>query len=122
MGKRFFWAGAVCLLLAACDSSSPPTTQKPMFTDAFKADISARIQEARNSGLIKKLDAQVGKVWIEELTWGSVNVELKENMTKAIAAYCAIQQNTDYMAVDVMGWMSGRKLGSYSTLGGFKVY
>jgi len=112
----------LCMALAACNSGGTPPTPKPMFSDAFKVDISARIQEAQKSGLIKKIDAQIGKVWIQELTWASINVELKEDMTRTIAAYCAIQQNTEYLSVDVIGWMTGKKLGSYSTLGGFKVY
>ena len=87
-----------------------------------RAVIEAAINRAVSEGLIKKLDAQAGKAWIAELTWASIDSEVKENITKVLAAYCAIQKNTEYQSVDIKGWQSGKKLGSYTSFGGFKVY
>ena len=113
---------ALFLTLAACDSASHPVQKKPMFSATDRANIIAKVQEAQNNGLIKKLDADLDKAWISELTWVSIDSEVKENMARVLAAYCAIQKNIEYLSVDIIGWQSGKKLASYSSFGGFKVY
>jgi hypothetical protein len=96
--------------------------KKPLFSATEKANVIAGTQKAQANGLIKKLDVRAGKAWIEDLTWASIDSEVKENMTRTLAAYCAIQKDTAYLSVEIMGWQSGKKLGSYTSFSGFKVY
>ena len=109
-------------ILLAPPEKGTSVQKKPLFSVTEKANVITGVQKAQASGLIKKLDAQAGKAWIAELTWASIDSEVKENITRVLAAYCAIQKNTEYLSVDIMGWQSGKKLGSYTSLGGFKVY
>ena len=96
--------------------------KQPSISISYRADIEAAINRAISEGLIKKIDARAGRVWIQELAWISIDSEVKEKMTRVIAAYCAIQKNTEYQSIDIMGWISGKKLASYTSFGGFKVY
>lgn len=127
-------AGIGCLALVAIiviaslsgvfDSGSPsaPAAKKELIPPAAWAKIEAAVNTSLQQGLIKKLDVQAGKAWIDDGVWNMSNAEVKENLTTSLATYCAVKKNEEYRSVDIIGWQSGKKIGSYSSWSGFKVY
>ena len=58
------------------------------------------------------------KAWIALAAWMSCDAQLKEKLTKNLAAYC----NPKYPSIWILDKQSGRKLASYGPLQGFEAY
>lgn len=99
-----------------------PAAKKELISKEAWAKIETAVNESLKQGLIQKIDVEAGKVWIEEMTWNLSNAEVKENMTTILATYCAVKKNQEYRSVEIIGWRSAKKLASYSSWNGFKVY
>lgn len=79
----------------------------------------AAIEKLQREGLLR-LDcgAADAKAWIAPVAWMSCDAQLKENMTKALAAYC----HSQYPSIWILDKQSGRKLASYGPFQGFEAY
>jgi len=103
-------------------SGKTPSTQKEKFSADTKSKIEAQVNESIRSGVIKKIDLQTKRAWIHEITWANVDSQTKEGIARNLALYFSVQKNEEYREANIIGWQSGRKLASYTSLGGFKVY
>ena len=99
-----------------------PAAKKELISREAWTKVEAAVNESLKQGLIQKIDVQADKVWIEETIWNLSNAEVKENMTTILATYCAVKKNQEYRSVEIIGWRSAKKLASYSSWSGFKVY
>ena len=54
--------------------------------------------------------------------WAIITIMQKENLSIAIAIYCGNERGDYEYYVKIYDLMSGKKLATYSTWGGFKVY
>lgn len=105
------------------NSQTPaPAAKKEIISPQAWAKVEGAVNESLKQGLIKKIDIEAGKAWIEETLWALSNAEVKENMTTVLATYCAVKKNREYRSVEIIGWQSAKKLASYSSWSGFKVY
>jgi len=99
-----------------------PREKKELISKEARAGIEKTVNNALNEGVVKKLDIQLERAWIDDSIWALCNAEIKENIAKALSMYCAIKKNQEYGTIEILGWQSGKKLASYSPLRGFKVY
>jgi hypothetical protein len=110
---------SVCLL--SCVSESPKEKKELISKEAW-ADVERAVNLSLKEGLIKRLDIQTDRAWINDISWSLCNAEVKENIARTLATYCAIKKNQEYRSIEIMDWQSGKKMASFSSLGGFKVY
>lgn len=96
--------------------------KKETYSTADKTKLESIINDAIQSGVIKKIDIETGQAWITEISWLSVNSETKKGIAINLASYISMKKGVDYLSVNIMDWQSGKKLASYTSLGGFKVY
>jgi len=104
------------------DKAQAPAAKKEIISQEAWAKIETAVNTSISQGLIQKIDIEAGKAWIKEGVWDLSNAEVKENMTTILATYCAVKKNQEYRSIEVIGWQSGKKLASYSSWSGFKVY
>jgi len=113
----------VSIIDRAPSSSSPvPQAPKEITDTATKMKVEAIVKEALGNGTIKKISIQASKAWIQEDVWTAIDSQIKENIAKNLALYFSIQKNQEYRSAEIIGWISGKKMASYTSLGGFKVY
>lgn len=104
------------------DKGAKPAAKKELMPAAAWAKVESAVNTALKEGLVQKLDVQAGKAWIKEMVWELSNAEVKENTATILATYCAVKKNMEYRSIEIIGWQSGRKLASYNSWSGFKVY
>lgn len=73
------------------------------------------------TGLIQKVDIEMNDVYVDGLNWATLNVQDKENVSRAIAYYIGYKKNKNLYYVNVIDWNSGVRLARYSDSWGFKI-
>jgi hypothetical protein len=81
--------------------------------------VQAEIENLEREDLLR-LDcgAVETKAWIDPMAWISCDAQMKENLTKGLAAYC----HPEYPSISILDKQSGRKLASYGPFQGFKAH
>lgn len=113
---------AIVLYIVLAPPEKGSAVKKETYSANEKAKLESIINDAMKSGVIQKIDINSGQAWITEISWLSVNAETKKGIAFNLASYIAMKKNSEYLSVNIMGWQSGKKLASYTSLGGFKVY
>ena len=79
-----------------------------------------KMTELIDQGMIA-FEIELNKVYIKPALWLAMDYKLKEDMTAAMAMYCAMKKGNDLIFVDVYDKQSGKKIAKYSQLWGYEV-
>jgi hypothetical protein len=110
------------ILFAACTETPKKAEKKELVSPEIWAGIETAVKVSLEEHLIEKMDIQQQKIWIKEAVWELVNAEVKERTAKTFATYFSVKKNQEYRSATIIGWQSGKKLASYTSWSGFKVY
>lgn len=78
------------------------------------------IKKNEMTGFIKRFDTNLNQVYINHLTWRSINFQAKKRFASYLVKY--LETKGYARIITIKDNMSGKKLGYYNDLIGFKVY
>lgn len=123
MKTKIFILGVICLFLFSCDdapSERQAEVKKASETIDWKA-IGKSVADLTEMGLVKKIDMEARKTWVDTTQWNIINAEMKEGFAKTLALYCAHKSGDQTYFIDIYDWQSGKKIAKYDAWG-FKVF
>jgi len=80
--------------------------------------VQAAIEKLERDNLLRLECGPDAKAWIAPVAWIGCDAQVKENLTKTLAAYCSPK----YPSIWILDKQSGRKLASYGPFRGFEAY
>jgi hypothetical protein len=81
----------------------------------------AIINDLQSQGMLR-IESSLNTVYVDPSLWAAMDAKQKEDVSGALAIYCANQKGTTTYWVDILDKQSGRKLAKWSQAFGFKVY
>jgi hypothetical protein len=103
-------------------TSTSTSTPTPKTSSVDMTVIEKSVAGLQKTGLIKNIDVNLNKAYVNGFNWSSLNIQDKENVGKALAYYVAYHKGNDLHWVEIYDWNSGKKLAKYSESWGFETY
>jgi hypothetical protein len=108
---------SLLLLVLAVGKLANKTPPRP----ALSIGTEQEIADMRSLGLLKRIDLEQQRAWVDPRIWRGINAQTKENVSAVIAYYIARKTGAGVHA-EIFDNQSAKKLASYSKLSGFEAF
>ncbi len=106
------------ILILSNIGNGPQKTPEKLSNSAAQIEL---LNGLINDGFLQ-IEAHYNKAYIDPKVWNSIDVNVKENLSRGLAIYCGNKKGTHLYWVDIYDKISGKKIAKYSNSWGFKVY
>lgn len=106
------------------NKSYPQLSTDSMSNDNSRitASITKLIEDFKKADFIKKIDYQNNRADINIFAWYSLDNEMKEKVTRAIAQYCGERNKNELIDATLYNSTTGKKVASFNEFSGFEIY